>query len=339
MKLTVTRPAAAVAAATLCLVLGACSQLQSAATGKSEGDGPRQLLLGHGAAPGNPRTVAADAFAQEVKDKTSGRITVQVQGSEQLGSDTQMLQSVRAGTLDLSANSQGPLSASVPEAALIGLPFLFDDSETAYKVLDGPVGDQLAALAEKQGIKVLAWWDNGIRNITNNKRPITSPKDVAGLKIRTPDDPMTVDIFKALGANPTPLAFGELYLALRQGTVDGQENPLTNIASAKLNEVQKYLAMTGHKYESTPFVMSLKTWNSLSAKDQKVVQQAADDARDKQRRLMQEQDKQLQTELAKTMKITTPDKEPFRQATASVYDTWSKKYPELVKALQDAAQG
>jgi tripartite ATP-independent transporter DctP family solute receptor len=340
MKFSLRRPSVTVVtAASLCLLLAACGALESAATGKSDSTGPRQLLLGHGAAPGNPRTIAADAFAKEVSDKTDGRITVQVQGSEQLGSDTQMLQSVKAGTLDLSANSQGPLSASVPEAALIGLPFLFEDSQKAYNVLDGPVGDQLAALAEKQGFKVLAWWDNGIRELTDNKRPINSPKDVAGLKIRTPDDPMTVDIFKALGANPTPLAFGELYLALRQGTVDGQENPLTNIASAKLNEVQKYLALTGHKYESTPFVISMKTWDSLSPEDQKVVQEAADNARDQQRQLMQKQDEELRSELAKTMKITTPDKEPFREATASVYDKWAKKYPDLVKALQDAVKG
>lgn len=318
-------------------VVTAGALLMAACGGGSAADGGQQLLLGHGAAPGNPRTIAADAFAKQVEERTDGRITVQVQGSEQLGSDAQMLQSVRSGTLDLSANSQGPLAAFVPEVALIGLPFLFDDSGQAYEVLDGQVGDQLADLSEKQGFKVLAWWDNGIRHITNNKRPINSPADVAGLKIRTPEDAMTVDIFKALGANPTPLAFGELYLALRQGTVDGQENPLTNIASAKLDEVQKYLALTGHKYESTPFVMSEQAWESLTPEDQKIVQQAAEDARDQQRKLMQEQDESLRTELAQSMEITEPDKAPFREATSSVYDKWSKQFPDLVAGLQDAA--
>ncbi len=248
-----------------------------------------------------------------------------------------MLQSVRAGSLDLSANSQGPLSSLVPEVSLIGLPFLFDSPEQAYEVLDGEVGDKLATLAEAEGFKVLAWWDNGIRHITNSKRPITTPDDVAGLKIRTPEDPMTVDIFNALQGNPTPLDFGELYLALRQGTVDGQENPLVNIASAKLNEVQGQLALTGHKYEVTPLVMNLDTWNSLSAEDKKTVQQAAIDARDKQRTLMQEQEKKLRDELAADMNVTEPDTEAFRDATQGVYDKWEGKFPDLFKQLTQAA--
>lgn len=305
--------------------------------GQAEPGGSQELLLGHGADPGNPRTAAADAFAEAVSAATDGRITVQVQGSEQLGSDAEMLQSVRAGTLDLSANSQGPLAGTVPEVALIGLPFLFDDPQEAYDVLDGEVGDELATLAEAKGFKVLAWWDNGIRHITNSQRPIETPDDLAGLKIRTPEDPMTVDIFSALDANPTPLAFGELYLALRQGTVDGQENPLTNIASAKLNEVQDHLALTGHKYEVTPFVMNLDAWSSLSPEDQEAVQTAAEEARDTQRDLMQEQMAELQETLSAEMQVTEPDKEPFREATAGVYEKWSADYPELVESLTSAA--
>lgn len=297
----------------------------------------RTLLLGHGADPGNPRSIAADSFAEVVEENTDGRITVQVQGSEQLGSDAEMLQAVRQGTLHLTANSQGPLSAIVPEVALIGLPFLFDTPDDAYEVLDGEVGGQLAAAAEEEGLKVLAWWDNGVRHITNNVRPINSPEDVAGLKIRTPEDPMTVDIFDALDANPTPLAFGELYLALRQGTVDGQENPLVNISSAKLYEVQDYLALTGHKYESTPFVIGTDTWESLSNQDQEVIQQAAEDARDQQRELMAEQEAELVDELAQSMEVSEPDKEPFREATSSVYDTWAEQYPELVDQLRSSS--
>ncbi|NHA68265.1 DctP family TRAP transporter solute-binding subunit [Phycicoccus flavus] len=315
------------------LALGACGS----GSGSTGADESRSWILGHGAAPGNPRTIAADQFAKAVSEGSAGRLTVQVQGSEQLGSDAQMLQSVKTGTLAFSANSQGPLSADVPQVGLIGLPFLFDEPGQAYEVLDGEVGDQLAAEAEKKGFKVLAWWDNGIRDITNNARPINSPADVEGLKIRTPEDPMTVDIFSALGANPTPLAFGELYLALRQGTVDGQENPLTNIASAKLDEVQKYLALTGHKYEATPFVMNLGEWEKLSDADQQVVLQAAEDARDAQRTMNDEQNAQLRQELANSMTVTEPDKEAFREATKGVYDKYGQQFPDLVKALQDAA--
>lgn len=336
----VTRTLSVASVAAFALATAACGgggDTGGAGGGTAAGES-RMLLLGHGADPGNPRTIAAEAFMNRLSEETDGRLTVQVQGSEQLGSDTEMLQSVKAGTLQLTANSQGPLSALVPEVALIGLPFLFDDSEQAYEVLDGPVGDELEALAEAQGLKVLAWWDNGIRHVTNSQRPINTPEDLAGLKIRTPEDPMTVDIFSALDANPTPLAFGELYLALRQGTVDGQENPLVNIASAKLNEVQRYLSLTGHKYEATPFVMSLQTWEELSAEDQQILQSVAEEARDLQRQEMQTQSVELQETLAQDMEITEPDRDAFREATQGVYDQWSQDYPELVEQLTSATE-
>lgn len=148
---------------------------------------------------------------------------------------------------------------AVPEVAIFGLPFLFSMPQQACQILDGPIGDKLTALSENQWLKVLAWWDKGIRHITNNVRPINEAADLHGIKLRTPKDPMTIDIFNTLGANPTPIAFGELYLALRQRTVDGQENPLVNIWSSKLYEVQKNLSLSGHKYEMTPFIISLKT--------------------------------------------------------------------------------
>lgn len=319
--------------AAFALVTAACG---GGGTGDS-GGATQQFLLGHGADPGNPRTIAAEVFSEMLAKRSDGRLTVQVAGSEQLGSDAEMLRSVKAGTLQLTANSQGPLAALVPEVALIGLPFLFESSEDAYTVIDGPVGDELEELAEAQGFKVLAWWDNGIRHVTNSKRPIKTPEDLAGLKIRTPEDAMTVDIFSALKANPTPLAFGELYLALRQGTVDGQENPLVNIASAKLNEVQDHLALTGHKYEVTPFIMSMQTWESLSPEDQELVQSVAEEARDTQRAEMQEQSADLEETLGQDMQITEPDRDAFREATEGVYKEWRGQYPDLVKQLTSAS--
>src|SRR5690606_22448824 len=194
--------------------------------------------------------------------------------------------SVAAGTLDMSINSQGPFSSYVPESSLIGLPFLFESSAHAYQVLDGEIQDSIAALAEEKGFHVLGFWDNGMRDITNSVRPIETPEDLAGLKIRTPDDPMTIDIFGELGANPTPMAFGELYLGLRQGAVDGQENPVVNIFSSSLQEVQKYLAVTGHKYETNPFVMSTTRWEKLDDAVRTVIEEAAVEALAEQRRLM-----------------------------------------------------
>ncbi|WP_148408603.1 TRAP transporter substrate-binding protein [Micrococcus luteus] len=221
------RGGALLAAAALGSTLGlsACSTgLQSEPTTEDS----RRLLLGHGAEPGNPRSEAATFFSERVVEETNGRIEIQVFGQESLGSDSDMMVSVASGTVDLSVNSQGAFSPSVPEVNLVGLPFLFESSDHAYEVIDGEAGDYLAEVAEDRGYHVLSWWDNGIRDITNSTRPIEDPEDLRGLQIRTPDDPMTIDIFNSLGASPTPMAFGELYLGLRQGAVDGQENPVVN---------------------------------------------------------------------------------------------------------------
>lgn len=184
---------------------------------------------------------------------------------------------------------------------------------------------------------MLAFWDNGLRDLTNSKHPINTPEDVAGLKIRTPDDRMTISIFNQLDANPTPMAFGELYLGLRTGAVDGQENPVVNIKSAKLNEVQPYLAETGHQYQINPFVMSVSRWERLSAEQQQIIQEAADEARDAQREMMATQTEEIYAEFQEELEITTPDKETFREATAPVYDEWQAEYPEFFEVItQDA---
>ncbi|MFP5512752.1 MAG: TRAP transporter substrate-binding protein [Alphaproteobacteria bacterium] len=236
------------------------------------------LRLAHNAAPGNPKAEASLKFAELVAQKTDGRVKIEVGGSAQYGDDVEALTSMRLGTLAFSANSQGTTSGVVPDYAVLGLPFLFQSLPQAWKVLDGPVAKKLDDASKAKGLVLLAMWDNGIRHVSNNVRPITKPEDLAGVKVRTPPDPMTVDIFKALGANPTPLAFSELYIALQQGVVDGQENPLMNIHSSKLFEVQKYISLTGHKYESTPLLASKMVFDTLSKADQKAVLEAAAEA-------------------------------------------------------------
>ncbi len=283
-----------------------------------------KLTLGHGAAPGNPRHEAAVLFAERVKAKTAGRIEIQVAHSAQLGDDAAMVTALRSGTLDMSANSQGAMANVVPEYAALGLPFLFNDVQKAWKLLDGPIGADLAKLNAAKGMVVLGYWDNGIRHITNSKRPIKSPADVKGLKIRIPPDEMTADIMQALGAATQQIKFAELYVALQQGVVDGQENPLANIASSKLYEVQKYLSLTGHKYEATPFVVSKRTWDRLAAADQKIFAEAAAEATQLQRKLSKEADDKLAAELkAKGVQIDTVDNKAFVEATKSVYSKWS----------------
>jgi tripartite ATP-independent transporter DctP family solute receptor len=282
-----------------------------------------KLTLGHGAAPANPRHEAAVKFAEVLKARSGGRIEVQVAHSAQLGDDAAMVTALRTGALDFSANSQGAVSAAVPEYAAFGMPFLFGSAAQAFKVLDGPLGKELAERSADKGMVVLGYWDNGIRQMTNSKRPITKVEDVKGLKLRVPPDATLVDIAQALGADPQQIKFSELYVALQQGVVDGQENPLANIHASKLYEVQKYLALTNHQFQMTPFLMSKRSWDKLSEADRKAVQEAAAEATALQRRLSAEADEKLLADLkSKGVQVSTVDKTAFAKATEKVDDKW-----------------
>jgi TRAP-type transport system periplasmic protein len=282
-----------------------------------------KLTLGHGAAVGNPRHEASVKFAELVKAKTGGRIEVQVAPSAQLGDDAAMVTALRTGALDLSANSQGAVANAVPEYAAYGMPFMFSSAAAAFKLLDGPLGKELAERSAEKGLVLLGAWDNGIRQMTNSKRPIAKVEDMKGLKMRVPPDATLVDIMKSLGAESQQIKFAELYVALQQGVVDGQENPLVNIHASKLYEVQKYLALTNHQFQMTPFVMSKRSWDNLSEADRKVVHEAAAEATALQRKLSQDADVKLLAELkAKGVVVTTPDRALFAKATADVDDKW-----------------
>jgi TRAP-type transport system periplasmic protein len=282
------------------------------------------LTLGHGAAPGNPRTVAAEEFARLVSERTSGNVTINIAGSEQLGDDVSMLTSLRTGALDFTANSQGASSGLVPELSAIGLPFLFEDGSQAYELLQGPIGDQLEAKFAELGIEVLDWWDNGLRHTTTSEKAVATPADLSGQTIRTPADPMTVDIFQAMGAATEQIPFGELYIALQQGVVDGQENPLANISSAKLYEVNPYISLTGHKWESTPFLMSTMTAAKVSPEELEIVRQAALEAGEMQRQLMADAATQFLEEFKVNpdLTVTEVDRAAFQEATQSVVEKW-----------------
>jgi TRAP-type transport system periplasmic protein len=282
-----------------------------------------KLTLGHGAAPGNPRHEAAVKFAEVLKAKTGGRIEVQVAPSAQLGDDAAMVTALRTGALDMSANSQGAVANAVPEYAAYGMPFLFSSAGQAFKLLDGPLGKELTDKSAEKGLIVLGYWDNGIRHMTNSKRAITKVEDMKGLKMRTPPDSVLVDIMQSLGAEAQQIKFAELYVALQQGVVDGQENPLMNIHASKLYEVQKHLALTSHQFQMTPFLMSKRSWDKLSEADRKAVTDAAAEATALQRKLSQESDDKLLADLkAKGVQVTTVDKAAFEKATAAVDDKW-----------------
>jgi len=298
-----------------------------------------KMTLGHGAAVGNPRHEASVKFAEAVKAKTGGRVEVQVAPSAQLGDDAAMVTALRTGALDFSANSQGAVANAVPEYAAFGMPFMFSGPAAAFKLLDGPLGKELADKSAAKGMILLGTWDNGIRQMTNSKHPITRVDDMKGLKMRVPPDATLVDIMAALGAEAQQIKFAELYVALQQGVVDGQENPLVNIHASKLYEVQKHLALTNHQFQMTPFVMSKRSWDKLSDADRKAVREAADEATALQRRLSREADEKLLADLkAKGVQVTTVDKAAFAKATASVDEKWlaSPIGPYLKKVIAAA---
>ncbi|MET0651774.1 MAG: TRAP transporter substrate-binding protein [Hyphomicrobiaceae bacterium] len=298
---------------------------------------PLKLTLAHNAPPNSPKGMGASKFAELVAAQSGGKIAIHVAPSEQLGNENTNMAALRTGTLDFGSLGQGALLSVVPEVAAIGLPFLFSNLPDAWAVMDGPVGQELAKRLESKGIVFLSWWCNGIRQTTNSKRAITKPDDFKGLKIRTPLDAATVDTFSALGATPQQISFGEVYLALQSGVVDGQENPLANIYTAKFHEVQKFLTFTNHKYEVTGLVMSTAAWGRLSEDNRKLVKQAAMEAAAFQRKTVAEAEEKLVGEFKAmaSLQINTVDTAPFKKATEVVWDQWeTKPFGDFVKQLR-----
>lgn len=318
----------------LCLFL-----LVSVSNVFAAGEKEMTLKLGYSSPASNPWHICAEKFAAYVNENTDGMVTVDLFPAEVLGSDKQMAEMIKMGTLDMQIAPQGVVANYEPKMAALELPFLFDSNEKVAQLLDGPMGEELAKDLPAKGIRVLAYWENGLRQTTNNVRAITKPEDLDGMKIRTPDNKMTISIFKALGSNPAPLAYNELYMALSQGVFDGQENPVVNIHASKLYEVQKYISFTNHKYEGKPFLISEKTWEGLPEKYQDVIAEAAKIYAVENRKMFAEQDALLKEDLkAKGMKLNYPDLAPFREATSSVYDEWKSVLgADLVDQVVEAA--
>ena len=215
------------------------------------------IKIGHSDTTTNLINVSLENFAKYVEEQSGGAVKVDIYAAEQLGSNAEMAEMLEMGSLDAMMMPQGQEASFAPKINTLGLPFLFPDYDSVYKVLDSEIGDELVADLESHNMIQLAYWENGLRQTTNSKRAINSSADFKGLKIRTPEDAMTMAIFEALGASPSPLAFSELYLALQQGTFDGQENPISNIHANNFQDVQKYLAMTNHKYECKNMIMEV----------------------------------------------------------------------------------
>lgn len=295
---------------------------------QSSSDKTYTMKIGYGPSETSLYHFGAAKFKEIVEQKTNGKIKVELYPNGQIGQDKELLEKMKLGAIEGGVIGTEPLATWAPKIQVINLPYLFKDRDTAYRVLDGKIGDEIFAEQPKQnGIRLLAYFENGYRNFTNNVRPINTVADLKGLKIRVSNSPVSISIVKALGANPTPMGFGEVYTALEQKVVDGQENPLALIDSSKFYEVQKYLAITNHIYSPCVLLVSEKFYQSLPEDLQKAVVEAAHEARDLQRQESINRDKQLLESLKqKGMQVTTPNLDDFVNATKDVHLEFDDKY-------------
>jgi len=272
--------------------------------------------------------VAIDTLAREVERRTDGRYKVQTFYSSALGAERESVEGVQLGTLDLTLTSTGPLPNFVPDVAILDIPFLFRDYAHARAVLDGPIGQELLTKFQAKGMVGLAWAENGFRHMTNSKRPVNVPDDLRGLKMRTMENPIHIEAYRQFGILPTPMAFTEVFTALQQGTVDGQENPLSVIEAAKLDQVQKYLTLTGHVYSPAVFLMNKARWDSLSDADKRAFLEAAKEGVRANRARVDEDERKAVADLrAKGMIVAeNVDKAKFQAALNPVYADFAKRF-------------
>ena len=320
-------------------VLGCLTGLALLATAAGAQAQERTLKFAFSLAKDHPIGIGAQKFSDLVAAKSGGKLKVNLFPNAVLGSDPQNLSAIRGGTLDFTTMATGLLAGMNKEFMVFDFPFLFRDFKEAYALSDGPIARNLLAKLEDQGVVGLGIWDLGFRNITNSKRPINRPDDIAGLKLRVIASPIYIETFKALGANPVPMTFGEVYGALETRAIDGQDNPVAVIETAKFAEVQKYLSLTRHLYTGMPLLMSKKTWDSLSADERKIIQSAADEAKAEERKTLQAQETEAVERLRKAMQVnevSAAELERMREKVKPVVDRFASEIGEgLSKQVSD----
>ena len=277
-------------------------------------------------APDHPLNRSFEKMAAILNERSGGRIEAKVYPSAQLGNLRAIAEGLQLGTIEMGTQSPGGLASFMPLLGVLELPYVYRSNDHVYSVVDGPIGAELnEKFRAKTGIRILGYWMNLYRNTTNNKRAIAAPADFKGLKIRVPETKTVMDTMNALGASPVPMAFGEVYTALSQGIIDGQENPLSIIWASKLYEVQKYLSLTGHVYSPTVVMISDAFYKKLPGDLQKLVVAAFEEVRPEARKIVEEQEKDLVAKLKeKGMQVNEVDPEPFKVAMAPVYDAFVK---------------
>jgi tripartite ATP-independent transporter DctP family solute receptor len=285
-----------------------------------------EIKFGHVGEPGSLFDLSAKEFAKRANAKLGAKAKVTVYGSSQLGGDGELMKKLKLGTADLALPST-VMSSQVPAFGLFEMPYLVKDRTHMAKIRDEVVNPTLLPLAEKAGYRIIGVWENGFRQITNSKRPIKVPDDLKGIKLRVPGGTWRVKMFKAYGANPSPLAFSEVFVALQTGVMDGEENPLAQIYPARFYEVQKYLSMTGHVY--TPaYVTAGASWSRLPADVQKILSDTAKEMQPEVYKIAAGLDESLYKKLKDAgMQINDADKNAFIKASKPIYDEFAKDVP------------
>ena len=281
--------------------------------------------------------VASGVFCADIEKNTKGRYKCQEFPNGSLGGEREMIEAVQLGTLDLVVTSSGPLGNFVPEVKIFDIPFLFRDYDHARKVLDGQIGQDILKKFEAKGLVGLVWGENGFRHMTNSKRAIKTPQDAAGLKMRTMENKVHMEGYKSFGILPTPMSFTELFTALQQGTVDGQENPIPVILAAKFSQVQKHLSLTGHVYSPATIIMNPGVFNKLAADDKKIFLDAAKAGATAMRKRVND-DEARGIELLRKDGVEVIEKvdgEAFRKAIAPAYQGYAKEFgADKIAAIQ-----
>lgn len=298
------------------------------------------IRLGHVLGESHSWHVAGRGFAKDVAEATQGRVKIELFPGGQLGSETEVIEGLQVGIMQAGIIGSGSFQTIEPKMGIVEMPYAWKKREDAFAAFDGELGANLAGLLAAKNIVVLAWWENGYRHVTNNKRPITKPEDLAGLKIRVTPDKVRLETFRVLGAEPAPLAFGELYSALQQGVFDAQENPLSIIYGSSFFEVQKYLSLTGHVWGAACLVVSKPVWNRIGKEDQGAVLRLAAKWRDAQRQMITDSDGKLLGQLKeKGMQVNEVDPAPFIQKVQPVWDSEAKVFgPELMALFRKYAR-
>ncbi len=286
-----------------------------------------ELKFGHVGAPGSLFHKSAEEFAKRANQALDGKAKVVVFGASQLGNDTQMLQKLKLGTQHFSLPST-VMSTVADEFGVFEMPYLVQDREHMGRIEENIFWSDIAPAVEDKGYKIIAVWENGFRHITNNVRPIETPEDLDGIKLRTPKGKWRVKMFKAYGANPTPMAFSEVFTALQTGVIDGQENPFAQIHSAKFHEVQDYLSLSGHVYTPAYVTVGKNKWESLPADVRETLERVAKETQ----QYVYETARQMETDLLKKIKeagveVNEVDKQAFIEASQPIYDEFGETVP------------